>query len=150
MTGNADGFNNSEDAFSTQSNGSTLGVVSPSHLPPEFYNAYLSTAAKERKPSPIRSLLPLESTPGLISLLAGKPNATTFPFTSLSFTARSPVDDSPETAISLTETELEEALQYGATDGLKQLRNWIVGLQQLSHGRKLDGGWKVSIGSGSL
>ncbi|TFK69934.1 PLP-dependent transferase [Pluteus cervinus] len=145
MNGNTDGSD--KDTLRAQPNGSACGV-SPSRLPPEFYDAFLSTAAKERKPCPIRGLFPLESTPGLISLLAGKPNATTFPFTSLSFTARSPIDDSPE-AISLTETEFAEALQYGATDGLGQLRNWIVGLQEFSHDRKHDGGWKVSIGTGS-
>jgi hypothetical protein len=36
--------------------------------------------------------MPLESKPGLISMLAGKPNSSTFPFTSIQLTARSPTD----------------------------------------------------------
>ncbi|KDQ52638.1 hypothetical protein JAAARDRAFT_39888 [Jaapia argillacea MUCL 33604] len=119
------------------------------YLPSEYYQSFLSLVAKERKPSPIRSLFPLEATPGLISLLAGKPNATTFPLTSLQFTARSPTDPSQDISIKVTDEQLAEALQYGATSGNPSLVNWVYGLQEFSHGRKKGEGWRISIGSGS-
>lgn len=134
-------------------------------LPDKYYNSFLSDLAKERKPSPsrsspllfsatlingpVRSLFPLERTPGLISLLAGKPNASTFPFTSLSFNARSPTHPDEESTLTIDGAELEQGLQYGDTAGLKSLLDWIQGLQELNHGRKKDEGWRISIGSGS-
>jgi tryptophan aminotransferase len=82
-------------------------------------------------------------------LLAGKPNASTFPFTSLSFKARSPTHPGEESTLTIDGTELEEGLQYGDTAGLKSLLDWIQGLQELNHGRQKDEGWRISIGSGS-
>ncbi|KAF4614087.1 hypothetical protein D9613_007471 [Agrocybe pediades] len=119
------------------------------HLPAEYYRDFLSTLAKERKPSPIRSLFPLEKTPGVISLLAGKPNASTFPFTSLSFSARSPTDPTQESTLTIDGAELEAGLQYGDTAGLKPLLDWIFGLQEVFHGRRRGEGWRISMGSGS-
>ena len=99
--------------------------------------------------SQVRSLYPLEATPGIISLLAGKPNPDTFPFTSFSFSARSPINPKEETVLTIEGNELTQALQYGPTTGEKQLVNWIEGLQEFSHGRKKNEGWRVSIGAGS-
>jgi tryptophan aminotransferase len=82
-------------------------------------------------------------------LLAGKPNPSTFPFTSLSFNARSPTHPDEESTLTIDGTELEQGLQYGDTAGLKSLLDWIQGLQELNHGRKKDEGWRISIGSGS-
>ncbi|SJL09891.1 related to aromatic amino acid aminotransferase I [Armillaria ostoyae] len=118
-------------------------------LPADFYIPFLSLVAKNRSPSPIRSLLPLEATPGIISLLAGKPNAATFPFTSLSFTARSPIDPSRDVPVDLSQAELAKGLQYGETAGIPQLRNWLTGLQENIHGRRQGEGWRLSVGSGS-
>lgn len=59
-------------------------------LPAAFYEARLSEAAKRIPEDGIRAMFPLENRPGLISLLAGKPNAETFPITSLQFTMRDP------------------------------------------------------------
>ncbi|KXN86754.1 Kynurenine/alpha-aminoadipate aminotransferase, mitochondrial [Leucoagaricus sp. SymC.cos] len=116
-----------------------------------YYVSFLSQNAKERKLSPIRSLLPLEKTPGIISLLAGKPNPTMFPITSLSFTARSPHSSSPtdEVSYSLTGDELAQGLQYGDTAGIEPLKDWLYGLQEYSHGRKRGEGWSIHVGSGS-
>jgi tryptophan aminotransferase len=91
----------------------------------------------------------LESRPGLLSLLAGKPNGSTFPFTSLSFTTRDPNDPSKEIPLSLTDSELATGLQYGATAGFDGLIAWVYGLQELAHGRKGGEGWTPSIGAGS-
>ncbi|KAF9001590.1 pyridoxal phosphate-dependent transferase [Cyathus striatus] len=118
-------------------------------LPASFYTDFLSDNARNRKPSPIRDLFPLELTPGVISLLAGKPNPATFPFTSLSFAARSPIDPSQENALTVDPALLEVALQYSPTAGLKGLITWIEGLQEKMHGRKMGEGWRVSMGAGS-
>ncbi|KAF9077925.1 pyridoxal phosphate-dependent transferase [Rhodocollybia butyracea] len=125
-------------------------------LPAKFYDQFLSDAAKELQPSPIRGLFPLEKKPGVISLLAGKPNQSTFPFTSLSFTAKNPTNDGSETTINIPQDQLAPGLQYSDTAGIPDLLRWITGLQERSHGRKHgrnDGtgeeGWRVSMGSGS-
>ncbi|KAH8074790.1 PLP-dependent transferase [Cristinia sonorae] len=123
----------------------------PLPLPPHFYTPFLSVLAKERKPSPIRGLYPLEAKPGLISLLAGKPNAGTFPLTSITLTSRSPTD--PDGAAQLTTEisgqELAQGLQYGPTAGLPSFIEWVYGLQEKMHGRKKGEGWRVTIGGGS-
>ncbi|KAJ7447080.1 PLP-dependent transferase [Mycena galericulata] len=120
-----------------------------------FYTPFLSDVAKTRLPSPIRSLFPLEATPGVISLLAGKPNPTTFPFTSFSFTARAPppeddqADSAEDIALSISGADLAAALQYGATGGMAPLVDWLHGLQSIVHGRERGEGWTLSVGSGS-
>ncbi|KAF9533943.1 pyridoxal phosphate-dependent transferase [Crepidotus variabilis] len=122
-------------------------------LSDEYYEKFLSVIAKSRKPNPIRGLYPLEKKPGVISLLAGKPNASSFPFTSFSFTVTSPTSSSlstsPETKLTIDGAELAEALQYSDTAGLKQLLEWTTGLQTFSHQRELGEGWRISVGSGS-
>ncbi|KAJ7253440.1 PLP-dependent transferase [Mycena rebaudengoi] len=130
------------------------GKTQASFLPDSYYTRFLSDTARERQPSPIRSLYPLEATPGLISLLAGKPNPDTFPFTSFSFTARVPgadgaAESATEMAVEFTPAELGEALQYGATAGVPGLVAWLEGLQASVHGRARGDGWAVSVGTGS-
>jgi tryptophan aminotransferase len=92
------------------------------------------------------------ATPGFISLLAGRPNPTTFPFTSFNFTVQSPIDPTSELDMSIEGDDLTEALQYGATPGLPKLLNWVRGLQDFLHGRKDNEGWTISMGceSGEL
>ena len=99
--------------------------------------------------SVVRGLYPLESRPGLISLLAGKPNSTTFPLTSIELTSRSPTDPAHEIKTAISGATLAEGLQYGPTAGLPSLIDWVYGLQERVHGRKKGEGWRVSIGSGS-
>ncbi|KAJ7111908.1 PLP-dependent transferase [Mycena epipterygia] len=123
-------------------------------LAESFYTPFLSDIAKARLPSPIRSLLPLEATPGLISLLAGKPNPATFPFTSFNFTARAPPSeggqaDPEDIALTISGADLAAALQYGPTGGMAPLVDWLYGLQSAVHGRKRGEGWTLSVGSGS-
>ncbi|KAH9949122.1 PLP-dependent transferase [Amylocystis lapponica] len=117
-------------------------------LPPEFYTPFLSTLAKERKPSPIRGLYPLER-PGVISLLAGKPNADTFPLTAITLTSRAPDDPTRELTTEVSGRALADGLQYGPTAGLPALCEWVYGLQEREHGRRRGEGWRVSIGAGS-
>ncbi|KAI0815990.1 PLP-dependent transferase [Trametes gibbosa] len=118
-------------------------------LPSEYYADFLSATAKARKPSPIRGLYPLEARPGMISLLAGKPNAATFPLTSVLIKARSPTDPQQELTTEIAGKALAEGLQYGPTAGLPGLIEWIYGLQEYEHCRGKGEGWRVSVGSGS-
>ena len=150
-------------------------------LPASFYDQFLSEQALKRRPSPskleyaillrelpnfhsnfqVRSLYPLEKTPDMITLLAGKPNASTFPFTSFSFTARAPTEDpsllgpaggSRDTDVQVTidSDDLATGLQYTDTAGIPGLLNWLGGLQENMHGRKPSGeGWRISVGAGS-
>jgi len=91
----------------------------------------------------------LENKPGVISLLAGKPNDAMFPFKSFSFTIPSPTDTSQDQSISLSGKDLSVGLQYGATAGSSRLIDWFMGLQERSHDRKSGEGWRLSIGNGS-
>jgi tryptophan aminotransferase len=144
------------------------GIKRVEFLPAEYYTRFLSSLAKERKQSPsefhplissfltnppthssVRSLIPLESRPGLISLRAGQPNASTFPITSLTFTANSPHDSSEQKTLTISPELLATGLQYGATAGLKGLCEWFEGLQEKAHGRSRGEGWRVSVGTGS-
>ena len=97
----------------------------------------------------VRGLYPLEQRPGVISLLAGKPNATTFPLTSVKLTSRSPTDPDKEIETEVSGEALAEGLQYGPTAGIPSLIEWVYGLQEREHGRKKGEGWRVSIGGGS-
>ncbi|KAF8072229.1 PLP-dependent transferase [Lyophyllum atratum] len=128
-------------------NGESVTPPTVKSLPTEYYDSFLSDAAKSRRPSPIRDLFPLEQTPGLISLLAGKPNPETFPFESLAINARSPTSEPLH--LTLDGADLAEALQYGLTAGLPQLIKWVRGLQEFAHGRKASENWGLSIGLGS-
>ena len=101
-----------------------------------------------RRDSTNCALLPLEDRPGLISLLAGKPNADTFPITSMQFTLRDPVSNE-EVPVSLTESELARSLQYSGSKGIPDFLDWLLGLQEYSHGRKRGEGWDLVFGTGS-
>ncbi|KAJ3837946.1 PLP-dependent transferase [Lentinula raphanica] len=134
------------------------GNIKIKALPANFYNKFLSEKGKQQKPSPIRGLYPLEKKPGVISLLAGKPEPSTFPFTSLSFTVKDPLQtDGSESTITIPQDQLSPGLQYSDTAGIPDLLKWITTLQEIAHGRKHgmnasgagEEGWRVSMGSGS-
>jgi tryptophan aminotransferase len=92
----------------------------------------------------------LEQTPGMISMLVGKPNPSLFPITSISVTIRSPTaDGSVEKVVDIQGTELQEALQYGATQGLPNMHRWFKRLQVIAHDRAPGPDWELAIGSGS-
>jgi len=79
-------------------------------LPASSYAFFLSQDAKARKPSPIRGLFPLEQTPGVISLLAGKPNDAMFPFTNIQFSVPCP-DSSEQMLLKVDDDLLSMGLQ---------------------------------------
>jgi len=82
-------------------------------------------------------------------MLAGKPNPETFPFTSLSFTAKSPLKADQHVTLTLDQEDLAEGLQYSDTAGLPRVLEWLRGLQERQHGRPKGEGWDVAVGSGS-
>ncbi|KAH6911527.1 TdiD protein [Coprinopsis sp. MPI-PUGE-AT-0042] len=124
-------------------------------LPDAYYASKRSKVAASRKAAPIWDLLPSEAEPGMISMLAGKPNPATFPFRYIHLGVRppgtSPLDNNtPRTDNLVIEGEdLDAALQYSTTDGMKELKNWLTTLVKTVHGRSEDEGWRVSLGPGS-
>ncbi|KAJ7241335.1 pyridoxal phosphate-dependent transferase [Mycena haematopus] len=114
---------------------------------------FLSEKSKLWKACGIRGLFPLESIPGMISLLAGRPNTSTFPFESITMKlkptlAGMPTDESLFT-IHLENDELNEALQYGMTAGVSRFINWLEKFQSHVHKRAPDDSWNVIVGAGS-
>ncbi|KAH9454380.1 hypothetical protein MJO28_007377 [Puccinia striiformis f. sp. tritici] len=118
----------------------------------DYDGKFISRAGKRWQPSGIRGLFPLEQRPGMISMLAGKPNPATFPFESIAITLKPSVatGEAPET-LSLSGGELDAALQYGPTAGQPEFLNWVYQLQQRCHGRGKpeEEGWSCAIGAGS-
>lgn len=121
---------------------------------------FLSQASHDRPASAIRALFPAEAIPGMLSLLAGKPNPETFPFESISVNIKPEAESGP-TQLTIDGDDLVTALQYGATAGIPKLVQWITQLQVHMHNReavtpgsKLDGvagrsPWRVTTGNGS-
>lgn len=88
----------------------------------------------------------------MISLLSGKPNASTFPLKKITLDVETPSVDGPAavSSVSIAGSDLEAALQYGPTDGIPRLVQWIETLQTQLHGvQKKDGDWRCSVGVGS-
>ena len=68
------------------------------------------------KPSPIRKLVPIMRTPGMISLGGGYPNARTFAFTSVDVVFKS------GRSFSIRDQAVDLACQYGPTDASVDLK----------------------------
>ncbi|MBW0476966.1 hypothetical protein O181_016681 [Austropuccinia psidii MF-1] len=120
--------------------------------PIDYDSEYISQAGRRWQPSGIRGLFPLEERPGMISMLAGKPNPATFPIHSIKLALSTPNESSGEReTLELAGSELAEALQYGPTAGLGSFLPWIYQLQQQTHGRggPKEEGWSCAIGAGS-
>ena len=67
----------------------------------------------------------------------------------MQFSIRDPISPGSEVSMQLTDEELHIGLQYTFTNGLPALREWIIGLQERTHGRHKGEGWTVTIGAGS-
>jgi len=117
-------------------------------LPTSIYASFLSKVAKSRKLSPVRELFPLEQTPGVISLLAGKPNDAMFPFTSVQFTVSRP-DNSEQMLLKVDDDLLSMGLQYAPTSGIPPMIEWLTEFQAQEHGRRRQEGWRISVTAGS-
>lgn len=90
----------------------------------------------------------MEALPGMISMLAGKPNPSLFPIKSISVTVRSPVTGE-ETVLPIAGDILDEALQYGPTNGTPAVVQWLKGLQERAHHRSQSPDWDLTLGAGS-
>ena len=53
----------------------------------------------------------------------------------MQFTLRDPISNE-EVPVSLTEAELARSLQYSGSKGIPDFLDWLIGLQEYSHGRK--------------
>ncbi|EAA66872.1 hypothetical protein AN8519.2 [Aspergillus nidulans FGSC A4] len=106
-----------------------------------------SSRVQKWEPGAIRSLLPLEALPGMISLVAGKPSPETFPIAEIAISLK----DTPAGTgrIVVDGDELNQALQYGLPRGNAQLIQWFESLQRSVHGLDENGGWSCCIGNGS-
>ncbi|XP_064636608.1 kynurenine/alpha-aminoadipate aminotransferase, mitochondrial-like isoform X2 [Lineus longissimus] len=93
------------------------------------YTRFLTATSLARKPSPIRFLTEIlaKSPPSMISLAAGQPNPSMFPFKESSFVLRD------GTSIELDETSMNIALQYGSSKGYDPLLSWLRELQKKLH-----------------
>ncbi|KAG8794947.1 hypothetical protein FRC12_019737 [Ceratobasidium sp. 428] len=133
---------------------------SPKHVY-ENYARFMARCTTLRTIDGIRGLLPLELQLGVISLLAGKPNPTTFPIEELSITLRSPTAPQPyqptassdstvlET-LTLKNADISTALQYSFTDGIPELRQTLAVFQKNEHGVDVDDvNLQLAMGSGS-
>ena len=123
--------------------------------------ALISLQALRRPQSPIRSLFPAELLPGMLSFLAGKPNASTFPLDEITLKLKADAEGSgrEQTTLTIQGSELETALQYGSTPGTPALVQWLTDWQAKMHhrrivqpGDKVQGGqnpWTINVGHGS-
>ncbi|KAI0885912.1 PLP-dependent transferase [Annulohypoxylon maeteangense] len=105
----------------------------------------LSNRVQKYAPGAIRRLLPLESLPGMISLVAGKPNPEVFPFEKITLSLKG----SNEEIILTREDGLVDGLQYGLPGGNPELVRWFEGFQSELHGIDRNQGWSCCIGNGS-
>ncbi|WRT69201.1 uncharacterized protein IL334_006185 [Kwoniella shivajii] len=160
-----------KNATMTNGNGTSNGeIAKKSYSPKDF----LSDRAKVTQIDGIRGLMAHEH-PGIVSflyvlasaaffsprplpahpgqhVLAGRPNPTTFPFSSITLNLKSPLGESSsekQDSITIETEDLDVALQYSPSPGLKKLVDWAVDFQSYAHNKKNDGSWTVSFGSGS-
>ncbi|KAJ7096913.1 pyridoxal phosphate-dependent transferase [Mycena epipterygia] len=117
---------------------------------------FLSAKSRVWKACGIRRLFPLENILGMISLLAGGPNPSTFPFESITMKLKPTLEGMPTQTgdadpfnLTLEGEVLHEALQYGQTAGVARFIHWLETFQTHVHKRELDESWGVCVGSGS-
>jgi DNA-binding transcriptional MocR family regulator len=96
----------------------------------------------------VRGLFPLEKTPGVISLLAGKPNDAMFPFANVQFSVPHP-DSSEQMLLKVDDDILSMGLQYAPTSGIPPMVEWLTNFQEQEHGRRRQEGWRISVAAGS-
>ncbi|PWN26661.1 PLP-dependent transferase [Jaminaea rosea] len=107
----------------------------------------LSHRARTRPAAGIRTLFPKEKVPGMISLLAGKPNEKSFPFKALTIDTQGA--DGEDVKLKVDGEELAEALNYGLTPGITGLVQWLMEFQARAHNRPIGPDWRLNLGAGS-
>ena len=116
------------------------------------HELYFSNTAIRRVPSPIRELTPLLREPSMISLAGGMPNPEIFPFKSFSFNVPSKSsiinNKDEEITLSFSNDELDKALQYSPSKGIKELYDWIKEWHFSLHNIPYNN-WDLCISTGS-
>lgn len=130
-----------------------------SFLMPLDLSQFLSQDARNRPVSAIRGLLPLESRPGMISLLAGKPNPDGFPFESVTMTLKPSAEmgtdaDGKPVTLTVGGEDMKRVLQYGSTSADPSFDTVLQEIISRVHQRKCgngqpDGDFTIAVGSGS-
>ncbi|WFD33423.1 tryptophan transaminase [Malassezia cuniculi] len=120
---------------------------------PLDHSALLSDAARKRPKSVIRELLVMEKRPGMISMLAGKPNPEGFPFSSITMDIKLTGQSEP-VKLTMDSDLLNESLQYSLTPGINALLDAYARIIARVHGRTIDDGsaagdFALSSGVGS-
>ncbi|OTA98388.1 hypothetical protein M426DRAFT_258948 [Hypoxylon sp. CI-4A] len=105
----------------------------------------LSKRVQRYAPGAIRRLLPLENLPGMISLVAGKPNPEMFPFEKITLSLKG----SNQEIVLTQEDGLVDGLQYGLPGGNSDLVEWFEEFQSELHGIRRNQEWACCIGNGS-
>ncbi|KAG2202225.1 hypothetical protein INT47_002144 [Mucor saturninus] len=105
------------------------------------YQRFISERSKARKPSAIRAISPYLHQKGMISLGAGQPNPSTFPFAGMTITLKT------GEKIEIDDELFSRSLSYDLTPGLPHLNDWLRELQNIEHKPPVD--FDLSIGSGS-
>ena len=99
------------------------------------YNARFAVRATKSKSSAMRDLMALAERPEVISLAGGFPDTASFPPAVFA-----------EVMKAVEEDHLASALQYGPTEGLRELREWIVTI--MKHERATATADQIMITSG--
>lgn len=126
----------------------TLPASTGPYAEPVDYKRYLSSVALAATPPPIRGLFALENIPDMISFLAGKPNASAFPFDKIAITIKDP-SGQHSSEIDIAGQRLEDALQYGPTAGVPDLIKFLMALQSEVHGTGALPPASLTVGDGS-
>jgi DNA-binding transcriptional MocR family regulator len=136
--------------YQTSRRHASLARVSNLPLPRHKILGSFSISRPAPRHYTVRGIFHLEAIPGMISMLAGKPNPALFPFSSISVNIQIPDGAGHiEKTVKIEGKALEQALQYGPTPGLPGLQKWLKGLQSISHKRPQTADWDLAVGSGS-
>ncbi|WWC91053.1 uncharacterized protein L201_005994 [Kwoniella dendrophila CBS 6074] len=159
--------------IATNTNGKESKPITNGHSSSKKYDPkeFLSDRSKITQIDGIRGLMAVEG-PGIVSFvtvscfemptftcppdkqIAGRPNPSTFPFSSITLNLKPPLGsekslvETPE-SITIDTEDLDIALQYSPSPGIKKLVEWAKDLQSTVHNKKKDDSWTVSFGSGS-
>lgn len=104
------------------------------------YTRFLSKVSLLRQPSPIRYLIARSH--NMYRLAGGLPNPQAFPIVSMTLHLRDGTD------VELENMDMNIALQYSNTEGIKSMLDWVMEHQRLKHGLRGDD-WDVIITTGS-
>ncbi|KAI8641796.1 pyridoxal phosphate-dependent transferase [Parasitella parasitica] len=108
------------------------------------YQRFISKRSKARKPSAIRAISPYLHQKDMISLGAGQPNSSTFPFAGMSITLKT-----GET-LEIDEQLFNRSLSYDLTPGLPHLNGWLRALQEIEHKPPVEFALSIGVGSQDL